>query len=67
MTRPVITSKALRRLTYFIHDWCPSCGVTEAFHPEACRITPEEWTRLYAYGMPIGIALASDHGRRTIR
>lgn len=34
------------RLCFFEdpHLWCPRCGGCEAFHPESCDITPEEWS-----------------------
>ncbi len=30
------------------HSWCPRCGACEAFHPEACDISPEEWRAVEA-------------------
>lgn len=61
------TRAALRRFDRFSHYWCPNCGAPEAMHPEACLIAPDEWSALYRYAFPIGIALASRHGRVTVR
>ena len=55
------------------HDWCPRCTASEAFHPEICPITPEEWRQdasaavLEALALPIAMdatrsQLVSSHG-----
>lgn len=43
--RPASELEVDPRIRFFEHphDWCPRCGASEAFHPEACDITPEEW------------------------